>query len=181
MGRNDFYVGIYEDSYLSHSGIKGWVKKGHKYISRLFKGGKWRYIYDAARYSTASHLEDTQGKMLDSTGLNVKGMSYKNYRNAERYGRLAGNAEANARAATLSKKTANRNSERLNRYKAALKRGGQKAQEQYDELVRMATKNAFLGKSGLYSYNDAKRDIKKWMKENDKLPGGRVYKKRRKK
>lgn len=42
--RNDFYVGIYEDTYLAH-GAKGSVKKDHKYKARFWKNNKWHYIY----------------------------------------------------------------------------------------------------------------------------------------
>ena len=51
--RNDFYVGMYEDRYLAH-GIKGWIKKGHKYLSRFFKNGRWKYIYEHSRNADLS-------------------------------------------------------------------------------------------------------------------------------
>lgn len=51
--RNDFYVGMYEDRYLSH-GLKGWVKKGHKYIARKWKNGRWYYIYQEMKNAALS-------------------------------------------------------------------------------------------------------------------------------
>lgn len=51
--RNDFYVGMYEDRYLSH-GLKGWVKKGHKYKARFWKNNRWYYIYDEMKNAILS-------------------------------------------------------------------------------------------------------------------------------
>lgn len=50
--RNDFYVGIYEDTYLSHS-FKGthW-KKGHKYIKRI--GNVYYYAKKANEFRKAA-------------------------------------------------------------------------------------------------------------------------------
>lgn len=42
--RNDFYVGIYEDTYLAH----GTERSNHKYAYKKFINGKWRYYYDKA-------------------------------------------------------------------------------------------------------------------------------------
>lgn len=63
--RNDFYVGIYEDQYLAHS-IKGWTKKGHKYISRFFKNGRWQYVYEHSRNSDLS--KNTGEKAYNKAG-----------------------------------------------------------------------------------------------------------------
>lgn len=51
--RNDYYEGVYDDTYLAH-GIRGWVKSGHKYIDRFFKNGRWQYIYQRVRGALAS-------------------------------------------------------------------------------------------------------------------------------
>ena len=84
--RNDFYVGIYEDRYLAH-GIKGWIKKGHKYLSRLWKNNRWFYIYEQARNARASAAakNETQNRAtqyyVDAFTGNTAG-AYKNYAGA---------------------------------------------------------------------------------------------------
>ena len=66
--RNDFYVGIYEDTYLSHS-FKGthW-KKGHKYIKRI--GNVYYYAKKANEFRKAAKKDwHEEGRTRDDFGL----------------------------------------------------------------------------------------------------------------
>lgn len=115
--RNDFYVGMYEDQYLAH-GIKGWIKKGHKYISRFFKNGRWQYIYANTKNAMISRQSQENGNAYASlhnwevangfgnvTGMrtNNRANAIRSYKDAERYGRYAGYANAKWRGSTLGK------------------------------------------------------------------------------
>ena len=58
--RNDFYVGMYEDQYLSHT----MTPRAHKYIEKVFVNGKWRYIYKKGKVKARRRL-DKIGRELD--------------------------------------------------------------------------------------------------------------------
>lgn len=81
--RNDFETG-----YLEHS-AKGttWRKKAAKYLSRVWKNGRWVYRY---KITGKGYKWDAEANKNKSNARKMSG----DYRGAERYGRLSAQAQS---------------------------------------------------------------------------------------
>ena len=113
--RNDFC-----SNYLEHSAAgTTWSKKGHKYVTRFKKNGKWVYLY---KYGDGSSHGDSVRNLKESSRLamryaneldNKPGREYQRYRDI-RYAESQGRKAAMVEAVQVSE---------ANRFKNAVKNG----------------------------------------------------------